>query len=323
MFRSIVVPLDGSELAERALPYAVQLARAADGTLTLVRVAIAPPPARLDGADWEQAQAQAVQEGETYLAAVAEKLAKRVSVATTVRYGRAPREIVEMVKQAGAEVVVMATHGRTGLSHVLYGSVAETLLATSPVPVLLVHARPGEAPGPPFDPASARIAVALDGSSFAESAAHIAASLVAPRGELVLIRIVDPPDRVQYDASGRVIAYLDQQAEACRREARAYLSRLAIEFSRQYPRVQISQHVRSGEPSPGIIAVAIDKGADLLAMSTHGRTGVSRAVLGSVAGQVVANGTTPVLLVGPNASHPSTTSTGRSGTFAVTPTSTS
>jgi nucleotide-binding universal stress UspA family protein len=301
MFRSIVVPLDGSELAESALPYAVQLARAADGALTLVRVAIAPPPARLDGADWEFEQAQAVQEAEAYLSATADKLAARVPVTTSVTYGRAPQHILESVEQIGADAIVMATHGRTGLPHLVHGSVAEALLATSPVPVLLVHARPGEAPAAPFDPASARIAVPLDGSEFAESALHTAAGLVGPRGELVLVCIVEPPEHVEYDETGRVVvAYLDQQEEVRTRAGRDYLFKIAIEIGRQYPGVQISQDVRCGDASSGIIAAAIDKSIDLIVMSTHGRTGVSRAVLGSVAGEVVVNGTMPVLLVGPH-----------------------
>src|SRR4051812_10743197 len=128
MFRSLVVPLDGSELAERALPYAVQLARASSGSLTLVRVALAPPPARLDGANWEQEQTQAVQEAETYLNAVAQTVRTRVPVTTQVAYDRAASHILTAVETIGADSVVMATHGRTGLAHLLYGSVAEALL---------------------------------------------------------------------------------------------------------------------------------------------------------------------------------------------------
>jgi len=303
MFRSIIVPLDGSDLAERALPYAVQLARAADGALTLARVALAPPPARLDGAGWENDQTQAVQEAETYLSEVAEKVRTRAQVATKVAYGRAPRQILELVAEVGADAIVMATHGRTGVPHLLYGSVAEALLATSPVPVLLVHTRPGEAPLPPFDPTRARIAVTLDGSKFAESAVHTAASLVGSRGEIVLVCIVEPPEEVEYEEHGRVIAYLDQQEESRTRGARDYLLQVATQMARQYPGVQITQHVGLGDAPSGIIAATIDKSIDLVVMSTHGRTGVSRAVLGSVAGEVVAKGATPVLLVGPHEAH--------------------
>ena len=303
MFRTLVVPLDGSELAERALPYAVRLVSAADGRLALVRVALAPPPARIDGADWEQEQVAAVQEAEAYLAGVADKLATRVPVKTSAPYGRAARKILEAIDAFGADGVVMAAHGRTGLPHLVYGSVAEAVLAESQVPVFLVHAQPGEAAPPPFDPSTARAVVPVDGSAFAEAALETAADLVGTAGELVLVSVVEPPDHLERDENGRVLAYLDQQEEARTREARGYLSRLTAELVQRYPGMRISPDVRIGEPAAGIAMASIDRRADVVVMATHGRTGVRRAVLGSVAGAVLRTGSTPVLLVGPRESH--------------------
>jgi nucleotide-binding universal stress UspA family protein len=125
MFRNFVVPLDGSELAERALPYAVRLARAGQGRLMLVRVALAPPSMTIDGAGWERDQREAVDAAEHYLGAIAEKLADQVPVETVVPYGRPAVQILEQVRLRDADGVVMATHGRTGLAKLLYGSVAE------------------------------------------------------------------------------------------------------------------------------------------------------------------------------------------------------
>ena len=303
MFRTLVVPLDGSELAERALPYAVRLASAGNGQVILVRVALAPPPARIDGAYWEQEQTEAVDDAEAYLATVADKVASRVPVKTSTPYGHAARKILEAIEALEADGVVMATHGRRGLAHLLYGSVAEAVLAESPVPVFLVHAQPGEAAPPPFDPSTARAVVPLDGSAFAEAALDTAADLIGTTGELVLVTVVEPPDRVERDENGRVLAYLDQQEEARTREARGYLSRLAAELVQRYPGVRISPDVRIGEPAPGIAMAAIDRTADVVVMATHGRTGFRRAVLGSVAGAVLRTGSTPVLLVGPHESH--------------------
>src|SRR5579859_6339681 len=170
MFRNFVVPLDGSELAERALPYAVRLAHAGQGRITLVRVALAPPSMTVDGAGWERDQREAIEAAEGYLAAVAEKFAAQAPVRTVVVYGRAAAQILDQVDRLEADGVVMATHGRTGLAHLLYGSVAETVLADSGVPVLLVHARPGQPAEPAFDPKAGRLVVPLDGSTFAEAA---------------------------------------------------------------------------------------------------------------------------------------------------------
>ena len=135
MFRTLIVPLDGSELAERALPYATQLAVAQHGRLILVRVAIAPPSARWDGADWEQLQVAAVAEAASYVAGIATTLRARVPVDTRVTYGRAAAGILHAVTDLAANAVVMATHGRTGLKHLMYGSVAEAVVAETSVPV--------------------------------------------------------------------------------------------------------------------------------------------------------------------------------------------
>src|SRR5215216_1811469 len=124
MFRTLLVPLDGSELAERALHYAVSLAKPGGAKVVLVRVALAPPPATLDGATLEHDQAGAIEQAEQYVANVAEKLRTVVPVEMSVRYGRAARGIAEAIEQYAPDAVVMATHGRTGLAHLLMGSVA-------------------------------------------------------------------------------------------------------------------------------------------------------------------------------------------------------
>jgi nucleotide-binding universal stress UspA family protein len=193
----------------------------------------------------------------------------------------------------------MATHGRTGLPHLLYGSVAEALLARSRVPVLLVPAKPGQAPMSPFDPIAPRIVVALDGSAFAEAALPTAREMVGPGGELILVRVELPPDRVQRDTSGKVVAYLDQLEAGFRREATNYLDSVAGQLKRDASGLRMSVLVRVGEPAQGIVLAAAERAADLVVMATHGRTGLRRAVLGSVAGEVVRTGSTPVLLVHP------------------------
>ena len=180
MFRTLIVPLDGSEQAERALPYAVRLAETGDGRLVLVRAALGPPPS---GQNWEDQQTAAVDEANEYVAEVARKLATRVPVATAAPYGHAADRILESVQHFDADAIVMTTHGRTGLAHLLRGSVAEAVLAQSHVPVLLLHTRPGEAAAAPFDVSSARVLVPLDSSPFSETAVPVATSLLGGAGE--------------------------------------------------------------------------------------------------------------------------------------------
>jgi nucleotide-binding universal stress UspA family protein len=299
MFRTLVVPLDGSGLAERALPYAVQLARVGQGRLILMRAALAPAPVSLDGASWERDQVAAMGEAEAYLRGVAENLQAHAPVEITVQYGHASPEILDTVTRFNADAIVMATHGRTGFAHLLYGSVAEMVLANSPVPVFTVYARPGQAPASPFTPSTARVVVPQDGSENDAPALQAAVNMIGPGGEITLVTVVPPPGQVERDENGHVLAYLDQQIEARQYEARDYLTPIASALHARPQPIKASIDVRVGDPASGINLAAIDVAADLIVMATHGRTGIRRAILGSVAGTVLRTGNTPVFLVHP------------------------
>jgi nucleotide-binding universal stress UspA family protein len=296
MFRTLMVPLDGSEQSEQALPYAVRLALASGARLALVRAALGPPPS---GFDWERQQLAAVSEAESYLAEVADKVITRVPVVTSTIYGNPAAKLLDAVEELRADAIVMATHARTGLDHFLHGSVAEAVLAKSPVPVFLVHGRSDDAPRPPFDPISARIVVPLDGSPFSEAAVPVACQLLGVAGELVLVSVAAAPDHVERDERGRPRAFLDQQEEALKRDVFDYLRNVAARLRDTDPDLHVTIDVRVGDPAPGIVMAETDRGADLVVMSTHGRTGLGRAVMGSVAGEVLRTGSAPVVLVGP------------------------
>ena len=136
MFNKILVPLDGSTLAEAALWRAVELADG--GTLSLLRAAEAHS---LPGADMIDAQVTAVREAEEYLAPVARRLADRglKKVETHVWYGPAAAAIVEAAEKK-ADMIVMSTHGRSGLGRLILGSVAESVLRGTRTPILVVRA---------------------------------------------------------------------------------------------------------------------------------------------------------------------------------------
>ena len=146
-FEKILVPLDGSALAESALARAVDLASADGATLMLVRAAEAHT---LPGVDPTEAQVEVVQEAEEYLGAVAARLEREglKKVETSVWYGPAASAIVEAARLRKADLVVMSTHGRSGLGRLILGSVAESVLRGTTVPILLLRAQeaPVEAP---------------------------------------------------------------------------------------------------------------------------------------------------------------------------------
>jgi nucleotide-binding universal stress UspA family protein len=306
MLRALLVPLDGSALAERALPYAVRLARVGHGRVILMRAALGPPPRTLDGSGWESDQADAVDEAEAYLRKVAFDLAGQVPVECAVLYGRAAGQILQAVCDFNADAVVMATHGRTGLPHLLYGSVTEAVLANSPVPVLAVYVQPGQAPEAAFSPYNARLLVPQDGSANDAPALSAALEMLGDEGEIVLVGVVPPAEHVAYDKDGHVLAYLDQQEEARRVEARDYLNGIVDELRLLRADVNAKVDVRVGDPASRIALAAIEEDVDLIVMATHALTGIRRAVIGSVAGTVLRSTPTPVLLVHPTGGEATT-----------------
>ena len=137
---TVLVPLDGSPLAEMVLPTAIQALRdSPDATLVLLR---AVEPTTLLGIDPIEAQVAVIGEAEAYLGGVAARLRDqgRAQVTTSVWYSGAAEAIVDAARMRAVDMIVMSTHGRSGLSRVVHGSVAESVLRRTPTPVLLVSA---------------------------------------------------------------------------------------------------------------------------------------------------------------------------------------
>jgi len=139
----ILIPLDGSDMAEAAIAEACQVARPAASTLVLVRAASS---LSLPGTDLIDTQVSAVREAEDYLAALKDRLEARGvrGVETHVWWGPAAQAIVEAARLHRVDMIVMSTHGRSGLGRLVFGSVAESVLRGTTVPILLV--RPTGAP---------------------------------------------------------------------------------------------------------------------------------------------------------------------------------
>jgi nucleotide-binding universal stress UspA family protein len=162
-----------------------------------------------------------------------------------------------------------------------------------------VYARPGEQPAAPFSPYTARVLVPQNFSIYDWPAVQTALQILGDRGELILVTVIPPAERVQRDDNGHVLAYLDQQEESGRQQARKQLDEVAAGLHRRSLPISVKVDVRVGDPASGITNAAIEEAADVIVMAMHGRTGIERAVLGSVAGTVLRTGSTPVLLVHP------------------------
>jgi nucleotide-binding universal stress UspA family protein len=279
MLTKILVPLDGSELAERALTYATALASTTGAKLLLVRAAFSHT---LAGVDPRERQLGAVREAEAYLQQVSTKLRDRGFACETVaRYGHAAECITESARTRYVDLIVMATHGRTGPGRWVLGSVAEAVVASSMVPVLVQR---GWQPlfGEPLLNDMPKIIVPLDGSEFAEIALEPAANLAEQLGaRLILVRVEDNPAAV--------------------RDALDYLPPAQARIAEQHPGLSIATDVRVGEPAEGIEQAVASLEAALVVMATHGRGGAMRAILGSVAGKLVQQCDVPVVLMRPAA----------------------
>lgn len=274
----ILVPLDGSRLAEAILPVVEGLAGAHDAAVLLLEAL----PARPAFGGETPAEADA----EAYLRRVAARLAARGvrRAAWRLWYDAPDRAIEEAARHHAADVVAMATHGRTGLGRMVFGSVAAAVVRRAPVPVLLVR---GELAGEPG--AIRRVLVPLDGSPRSEAVLPAVARLAGPLDLAVeLLHGVDP-------SAPPPIAELGETGPGRRPpDPEEYLARLAQGLEARGLRV--SHALRLGPPAEEIEAHARATGAGLVAMSTHGRTGLGRWLLGSVAERVVRLAAVPVLL---------------------------
>jgi nucleotide-binding universal stress UspA family protein len=307
MYRNILVPLDGSLLAERALPYAEHLAQASGARLLLVRAALAHG---LYGRGPLQSEAQAVREAQRYLKETAARLSKPGVVETAMFYGDAAEAILEEIRLRKIDLVVMATHGRSGIGRWLFGSVAQQVLSHIEVPLLLVPLA-CEADWPAAPPA--RVLVPLDGSPLAAEALGPACELAAGLGaELFLLRAVDPSAangaavrdeaalvRLATQDPGLVdtVCYLEGHDAAAFGAARQYLDGIAAALRASGYRA--TAHVAVG-PADVAIGEAARAGATAaIAMATHGRAGLPRAVLGSTTDGVLRRANQPLLVVRP------------------------
>jgi nucleotide-binding universal stress UspA family protein len=254
--------------------------------------------ARLADITPDAQEMRAMEEAEGYLADLQFKLmAQGLHVATAIPYAPADEGILMEIELRQADLVVMSTHGRSGLSRLVYGSVAEAILARSPVPVLLVRVGKGETTQTTL-PSQPHILVPLDGSTFGEAALPHATELARVLdGTLILLRVViQPTPRV--DPFMPMPYPAEETMRLAEADARAYLGDVATNLQAEGLRVKTVFHVGHA----ATVILHEEQGtADLVVMATHGRTGLAQAVFGSVAKSVLHHGDLPLLLVRPRA----------------------
>ena len=308
----ILVPLDGSPMAEIALPHAVAMAKLTSSTLTLLRAV--PPPTVFEPIAGTIAPSAAIWEiwdGELdmareYVATIARSLQPEgLSMQTAVFDEQPATAIVRYCEeQPSVALVVMATHGRSGLRRWVFGSVAEKVLHASPRPLLLIRPT-GKESEKPIDklqetpaPHYRKIVVPLDGSPFAEQALEQARKIACRSGgKLILVSVATTPIDYRIELAGAAAGPV--WVESVEQPETEYLTKYVLNTAEklQMAGLEATGHITEGMPEEEILRVSQRVDADLIVMSTHGRSGLERMWLGSVAMKVVQTANTPVLLV--------------------------
>lgn len=298
---TILLPLDGSELAERAVPAAAALARNFGATIQLLQAVPTRPTLSLIsdpiGVDWVQAPDEAaVQAHLEWLAAPLRE--SGLDVTTKATAGEPGTEILTAATSQSADLIVMSTHGRSGLSRAMLGSVATHVLKSATVPVVLL--RIGATP-PIVKKWPRTILVALDGSAIAETVLPTINRLARLTGAEVTLLQSAAEASVTLPMSATMLEEIEQISRENRFEVGVYLSGIVDRLTQEGIRTR--KIVAQGDPAAQIRHTAKVGDFDLIAMATHGRTGVARWLFGSVADQVVRTTDEPVLLIGPALWH--------------------
>lgn len=302
MFRDILVPLDGSRFAEAALPLAGHLARATEARLHLV-LAQVPQAALMVGAEMVPPLTDSSEErkalSHSYLAKIASRL--RVGASGSAEFsqvdGPAGPSICEEATRLDADLVVMATHGRGAFRRFWLGGVADYVIRHLATPVLLVHPTATQSPrrGRPIR----GVLVALDLSPDSEAILDPAIQMAKATGAaLTLVHVNQLTFTVgQPSVPGQVLADAEL-LERSRLAAEERLHHLAAQLRQAGLKVAV-RVISETQAAPGLLEALEADEFDLIAMTTQGRRGLQRLLLGSVAERVIRGSTKPVLVLRP------------------------
>jgi nucleotide-binding universal stress UspA family protein len=302
MYERILVPLDGSLRAERALPVAAHLARAGSGEIILTRVVTLPNSL---GREEQPPTAEAILAGERetairYVKDVSQRL-ELAGVRTQIEARVAPAvapALVDIIQTVHADLVIICSHGRTGLQRWALGSVAQKIARHATVPTLVLRADgPDLMSATGEGPRALRALVPLDGSLEAEIAleptARLVSALTAPgQSALQLLYVVRLEDANDMAPNAK---------ESLKKEAEIYLRRVAMRLTRELSASLAVTVTWSVVFDADVAAAILDQGADhrydMIAMASHGRSGFQLWALGSIMERVLQTAALPLLIL--------------------------
>ncbi len=295
MFTHLLVPLDGSILAEMALPAAAYLARLMSARVTLLHLIERHPPDEVHHHDRHLTNAA---EATAYLDEVKQRAFAEIAVEChvhTTEIDDVARSIVEHIDELAPDLVVMCTHGQGGLRRRLFGSKAQQVIALNKTPMLLIP----PAPDARAEYHCTRVVVPLDGNAEHEQGLRAATELARVcRAALHLVYVIPTVDRLKGDdlATGRLMpntmaTILDMQQE----EAAEYLGCHIVDL--REAGLTVSAEVARGEVATTILDAAKRQQADLIALGTHAKSGMDAIWSGSLTPVISDRSPAPLLLV--------------------------
>lgn len=298
MYKRIMVPLDGTTFSEQALAFAVSIAQKEGAALSLATVET-PPPLTFPDVHLREPLRELESE---YLEGVADRVRDTglTDVSVSILTGNTPVALEAYREEIGADLTVMSTHGRGPVARAWLGSVADHFVRTTSAPVLMVRPTTSmEAVDLSTPRGFGHVFVTLDGSPLSESAIEPAMALSRLfDAQTTLVHLIAYPNRTESvylpDAVDAIRQKLEERRQASEEELDALSKRL---MSEGYDVGQVSRVV--AHVPQGILECATERGADVIVMASHGRGGIKRLLLGSVADKVLRGADLPVLVVPP------------------------
>jgi nucleotide-binding universal stress UspA family protein len=283
MYEKILVPLDGSELAEQAMPYVERLAKRLKSEVILITVCLPSDPLERALTEYVERRAEKIQ-------------SLGVKTRSLCIEGEPATSIINFAEKNKVGLIVISTHGHAGISHWPLGSISSKVVQRSNIPVFLVRSsQPGKAP---TENKLEKILVTLDGSRFSEAIIPYAEKLAkSMNSEVTLLRVIEPAKLPQLAAYRDREKYEKEFMVKLEREAKRYLAKKKTALAGKG--VKVNSVLLEGKPTETILQYTEKKQVNLIALTTHGFSGITKWAYGSVASKIIEGSPKPVLLVRP------------------------
>lgn len=295
MLKHVLIPLDGSELAEQSLSHLMRFVSPTHVTFSLLAALSAALPGVNDVSQpsMDEALITANEQIRAHVQAVRERLEQAGFRATEHCMVGDPADcILHMAEEEHVDLIAMSTHGRTGFRRALLGSVSDKVIRHARPPVFLVPTTAAVK----AEKLPEMLLVPLDGTAFAETALPLAQSFAQALGASVqLVRVIEPANAHEREMIFGTADNFSTTLQTQMAQAATYLEQIRLRF--QLAGISATPQIVVGKPATAILETANSQQVDLIVMSTHGRSGVNRLLYGSVASEVIHESACPLLLL--------------------------